>query len=195
MYFTYPSTTELHDEILSQEYHKCVNKTPLDELNRSVAKRPLGIDFLQTKFYKTEQHMANTREPVNCPGFARAFSFRTSFNLPPINNTSSANSVDTLNLASNFFNDPKFTGVAGKKIVLVIKGKTTGTNGTKSFALRLGGSPFVSSLPATAVDDFEVHFNVQFIGPGSQIFSSMRYMAAGTAYPNNDVKSIDMSVE
>lgn len=121
--------------------------------------------------------------------------FRTGFNLPPINNTSSAHAVDTLNLAANFFNDPKFTGVAGKKIVIVIKGKTMGTSGTKSFALRLGGSPFVSSLPASAVDDFEVHFTVQFIGPGSQILSSMRYISAGTAYPNNDVKSIDMSVE
>lgn len=98
-------------------------------------------------------------------------------------------------LAANFFNDPKFTGDAGKKIVLVIKGKTTGTNGTKSFALRLGVDPFVSSLPASAADDFEGHFTVQFVAPGSQIVSSMRYISAGTAYPNNDVKSVDMSVE
>ena len=122
-------------------------------------------------------------------------SFRTGFNVPAISSTSPSNNIDQFKLAPNFFNDDASIYTPAKKVSLVIKGNTSGSNGTKTLSLMLGTTPFYCTIPQAATGSFHVEFSVQFIGPGSQIFSYIRTLAFdGTVIPNHSAQSVDMSI-
>jgi len=104
-----------------------------------------------------------------------------------------------MKLAGGIFTAPY--GVPAKAIRVKIMAVATGTNGSKSIALRLGNqpnSPYPITISQNTEGYFELEFYLVFVGTNSQkIYSRRLSQSSGAyaAYPDFGEKNIDMTVD